>query len=122
MGVYLSELRREKIDKGRICQWGLAVVVFLAFVVLGIWATLDWPCEGISKELFRLFGFLSLGSLGALFTAFRSAMDRVPYHSERPPHIRAFLCIQRASRLEAVFRVLIGATVGGGAHWLANMA
>lgn len=121
MGIYLNELRHEMIDKGRICQWGLAVVFFIVFVVLGIWATLGWPCEGMTKELFRLFGFLSIGSLGALFTAFRSAMDRVQYHRKRHPLKRACLCIQRASRLEAVFRVLIGATISGGAYWLASM-
>ena len=113
--------RKYQIDRERIAQWVLAVIVCLVFVGLGAWAIFNWPYEGISKKLFRLFGLLALGSLTALLTAFRSAMDRVPYYRERPPLMRVLLCIQRASRLEAVFRVLIGATVGFGAYLLANM-
>lgn len=121
MGNRWYQIDWEKIDKGRIAQWVLAVIVCLVFVGLGAWATLDWPWENTCKKVLRPLGLLALGSLGALLTAFRSAMDRVPYHRERPPLERTLLCIQRASRLEAVFRMLIGATVGGGAYLLANM-
>ena len=115
------ELGPENIDWGRILLWGFAVKFLLTFVVIGVVATLWWPWDNIGKDLLILSGLLALGGLAALFTAMKSAMDIVKFHPDRPARKRALLCIQRASRLEAVFHVLIGASIGGGAYWLANL-
>ena len=112
---------RDKTDYCRLGQWLSAVIICLVFVGLGAWATFNWPYGDISKKWVSAFGLLALGSLTALFTAVQSAMARVQYDAGRTGTKRLIRCIQSASRLEALFRVLIGATIGLGAYLLANM-
>ena len=113
----------EQINRRRIAEWLVAVLFCLVFAIMGACVTFDWPCEakGIIKKLFPALGFLALGSLAALLTAIQSALNVVKYRKERSSHRRLMLCVQRASRLEALFRMSIGATVGFGAYLLANM-
>ena len=85
---------------------GLILIAFL--VILDVWSFLHLRIAG-------LLGLVALGGAAAFFTACQSAMSRVCYKKiwQRGPE-----CVYRASQLEALFRMLVGFSVGLGSYLL----
>ena len=88
---------------------GLMLIAF--GVIFDVWSFLHVRIAG-------LLGLVALGSAAAFFTACQSAMPRVSYKKiwRRGPE-----CVYRASQLEALFRMLVGVSVGLGSYLLVLM-
>ena len=103
----------------RILTIIVLAVLHVALMLIGFLAVLDiWVL--LHKHIAGLLGLMAFGSTAAFFTACRSAMDRVPYES--PWWKRGLKCVYRASQLEALFRMLVGVSVGGGSYLVAVLA
>ena len=90
-------------------------VVHVALVLIAFIAILS-GCKPLFQQISGLLGVIAFGSGAAFFTACLNAMERVPY--ERPVWKRGVKCVYAASQLEAVFRMLVGVSVGGGSYLL----
>ena len=97
-------------------------LVLTAFLVL--FDKWQWP----SAKIAGLLGLAALGSSAAFFTACQSVMNKSATKGTRTAYQgrwawrRLFWCIYEASHLEALFRMLVGVSVGGGSYLLVLLA
>ena len=111
---------RINVRMNRVVMIGGVAIFHLCLVVSATFALFDGPML-ISDRLAFALGLLALGSAAAFFTACINAMDRVPHHMYRPWTRRTVMCVYAASQVEALFRMLVGVSVAGGAYFLTRL-
>ena len=102
----------------RIMTIKVVALLHVALMLIAFLVILD-VYSFLSVRIAGLLGVIALGSAAAFFTACQSAMSKVCYKAfwKRGPE-----CVYRASQLEALFRMLVGVSVGLGSYLLVLMA
>ena len=123
MKIGVSRRRRYKYKRrykwSRIWTITAVAVVHVVLVLIAILAILDiWTLCDV--RISGILGLIAFGSAAAFFTACQNTMNRVPYGKHWWK--RGLECVYRASQLEALFRMLVGVSVGSGSYLLILLA
>ena len=114
-----------RLEWSRIATILILATVHVALVLTAFLVLFD-KCQWPSARIAGLLGLAALGSSAAFFTACQSVMNKGATKGTRYQGrwalTRLLWCIYEASHLEALFRMLVGVSVGGGSYLLVLLA